>query len=103
MLRRRLNAKPNRISHHCHCLLLHAALSKQSRNYADFATRAAYVSSSGKTWSHSRESTVGQHRSPVVRTRPETGRKALFVNSAFTQSINGARHDYGRQTASIIF
>ena len=40
---------------------------------------------------------------PVIRTHPETGRKAIFVNRAFTESINELSKDESDNILNILF
>jgi taurine dioxygenase len=38
---------------------------------------------------HGAEDSVPPHSHPIVRTHPETGRKALFINPLYTYCIEG--------------
>ncbi|MCY4592176.1 MAG: TauD/TfdA family dioxygenase [Alphaproteobacteria bacterium] len=63
-------------------------------NYVDRARRAGI---------YKPDKVFPAHEHPVVRTHPETGRKALFVNRIFTQSIVGVTRQESRAILDFLF
>ena len=63
-------------------------------NYVDRARRAGI---------YKPDKVFPAHEHPVVRTHPETGRKALFVNRIFTQSIVGVTREESRAILDFLF
>ena len=63
-------------------------------NYIDRARRAGI---------YKPDKVFPAHEHPVVRTHPETGRKALFINRIFTQSIVGVTREESRAILDFLF
>ncbi len=63
-------------------------------NYIDRARRAGI---------YKPDKVFPAHEHPVVRTHPETGRKSLFVNRIFTQSIVGVSRQESRAILDFLF
>ncbi len=49
------------------------------------------------------EATYPNPEHPVIRTHPETGRKGIYVNNAFTQEIVGMEPDESAELLSILY
>ena len=74
-------------------------LVSRSDNKDTAETRAARVKESGVRLN--KDSLTGCH--PVIRTHPETGKQALFVNAAHTVSLDGLNDDESQYLLAFLF
>jgi len=82
------------------------ALSSHWQNFLEGLSAVhEYVHVHGRQFKHSNQpdGKFVQAEHPVVRTHPETGRKALYVNGGFTTRIRGMRQLESRATLDFLY
>jgi taurine dioxygenase len=72
-----------------------------SRSYSDAGKQEGYVGEAGSMPVKRQAHLTAQH--PLVRTHPETGRKALYVNEVFTTGIVGMTEAESRPILEYLF
>jgi len=77
------------------------AVHSTSRSYSDAGKDQGYVGEAGSMPVKRQEHLVTEH--PIVRTHPETGRKALYVNEVFTTGIAGMSEGESRPILEFLF